>query len=128
VIGRGEVMRNGRDLAACFGLLPHQASTGARAKLLGISERGDSHVRTLLIHGARAALPHPAARDTPLDRWLRGLRARRHYNVAVVTLANKLARIAWALLASGRPSRLKWPPRSERPTDIGRDVATHHSP
>ena len=102
-IGRGEVMRNGRDLAAYLGLVPRQASTGGRTKLLGISKRGDRYLRTLLIHGARAALPHLAARDNPLGRWLRGLRARCHHNVAVVALANKLARIAWAVLASGRP-------------------------
>ena len=102
-IGRGEAMNNGRDLAAYLGLVPRQDSTGGRTRLLGISKRGDRYLRTLLIHGARAALPHLAAKDTPLGRWLRGLRARCHHNVVVVALANKLARIAWAVLASGRP-------------------------
>jgi transposase len=101
-IGRGEAMNNGRDFAAYLGLVPRQDSTGGRTRLLGISKRGDRYLRTLLIHGARAALPHLAAKDTPLSRWLRGLRARCHHNVAVVALANKLARIAWAVLASGR--------------------------
>jgi transposase len=83
-IGRGEAMNNGRDLAAYLGLVPRQDSTGGRTRLLGISKRGDRYLRTLLIHGARAALPHLAAKDTPLGRWLRGLRARCHHNVAVV--------------------------------------------
>src|SRR5512132_1232228 len=77
-IGRGEAMNNGRDLAAYLGLVPRQDSTGGRTRLLGISKRGDRYLRTLLIHGARAALPHLAAKDTPLGRWLRGLRARCH--------------------------------------------------
>ena len=69
-----------------------------QADALGISKRGNKYLRKLLIRGARAALPHIAERDTALGRWAKGLLARVHQNVAVVALANKLARIAWAVL------------------------------
>lgn len=69
--------------------------------MLGISKRGNAYLRKQLIHGARAALPHVAERDTRLGRWLKGLIARVHHNAAVVALANKLARIAWAVLRRG---------------------------
>lgn len=76
-------------------------TTGGRPRLLGISKRGNRYLRKNLIHGARAVLPYLAERDTPLGRWVKGLLGRAHKNV-VVALANKLARIAWAVLASGR--------------------------
>ena len=88
----------GRDLAAWLGLVPRQFTTGGKPKLRGISKRGDKYMRRQLIHGARAALPHVAERDTPLGRWAKGLLGRAHRNVAVVAFANKLARIAWAVL------------------------------
>jgi len=100
-IGKGEAFEHGRDLAAWLGLVPRQSTTGGRPKLLGISKRGNKYLRKLLIHGARAALPHIAARDTALGRWAQGLLARAHKNVAIVALANKLARIAWAVLRRG---------------------------
>jgi len=100
-IGAGETFENGRDLAAWLGLTPRQATTGGKPKLLGISKRGNRYLRKQLIHGARAALPHVAERDTPLGRWAKGLMARAHHNVAVVAFANKLARIAWAVLRRG---------------------------
>ena len=62
---------------------------------------GNKYLRTLFIHGARAALPHLSERDTPLGRWVKGLLGRAHQNVVVVALANKLARIAWAVLRHG---------------------------
>ena len=95
---RGRTFEHGRDLAAWLGLVPRQATTGGKPKLLGISKRGNRYLRRILIHGARAALPHIAEYDTPLGRWLKGLLARVHKNLAVVALANKLARIAWAVL------------------------------
>ena len=67
---------------------------------MGISKRGNKYLRRLLIHGARAALPHVAERDTSLGRWVKGPLARVHPNVAVVALADKLARICWAVLRS----------------------------
>jgi transposase len=74
---------------------------GGKPRLLGISKRGNRYLRKNLIHGARAALPYLVERETPLGRWARGLLARAHKNVVVVALANKLARIAWAVLAHG---------------------------
>ena len=97
-VGRAESFNHGRDLAAWLGLVPRQFTTGGKPKLLGISKRGNKYLRKQLIHGARAALPHIAERDTPLGRWAKELMRRAHLNVAVVALANKLARIAWAVL------------------------------
>ena len=97
-IGAGEAFEHGRDLSAWLGLVPRQATTGGKPKLLGISKRGNRYLRKMLIHGARSALPHVAEYNTPLGRWLKDLLVRVHKNVAVVALANKLARIAWALL------------------------------
>ena len=97
-VGEGRDFRRGRDLAAWLGLVPRQHSTGGRTKLLGISKRGNRYLRMLFIHGARAALPTLSKGETPIGAWLRGLLARAHRNVAVVALANKLARIAWAVL------------------------------
>jgi transposase len=97
-VGDGADFRRGRDLAAWLGLVPRQHSTGGKTKLLGITKRGNKYLRMLFIHGARAALPSLAKGETPIGAWLRGLLARGHRNVAVVALANKLARIAWAVL------------------------------
>jgi len=101
-VGNGAAFDKGRDMAAWLGLVPRQYSTGGKQRLLGISKRGNKYLRTLLIHGARAALPYLAARDDALGCWLRALLARVHRNVAVVALANKLARIAWAVLTGTR--------------------------
>jgi transposase len=101
-VGNAEAFEHGRDLAAWLGLVPRQSTTGGKPRLLGISKRGNRYLRKLLIHGARAALPHVAARDTPLGRWARSLLMRAHQNVVVVALANKLARIAWAVLRRGQ--------------------------
>ena len=100
-IGNGETFARGRDLAAWVGLVPRQATTGGKPRLLGISKRGNKYLRKLLIHGARAAMPSLSQSATPLGGWLRGLLARAHRNVAVVALANKLARIAWAVRRRG---------------------------
>jgi transposase len=104
-IGKGETFEHGRDLAAWLGLVPRQFATGGRPKLLGVSKRGNRYLRKLLIHGARAALPPVAGPDTPLGRWAKALlqraHPRAHPNVAIVAFANKLARIAWAVLRRG---------------------------
>jgi transposase len=100
-VGQAASFDRGRDLAAWLGLVPRQFTTGGKPKLLGISKRGDKYLRKLLVHGARAALPHVAERDTPLGRWAKRLLGRAHRNVAVVAFANKLARIAWAVLRRG---------------------------
>ena len=94
--------RNGRELAAWLGLVPRQRSTGGRAKLLGISKRGDRHLRTLLIHGARASLRYAPQRTDRRSRWALATEQRRGRNIAAVALANKNARTAWAVLARGR--------------------------
>jgi transposase len=101
-VGDASAFGRARDLAAWLGLVPKQATTGGKPKLLGITKRGSRYLRKNLIHGARAAMPRLAATDTKLGRWLRDLLARAHKNTAVVALANKLARIVWAVLARGR--------------------------
>jgi transposase len=102
-IGNGATFARGRDLAAWLGLVPRQATTGAKPRLLGISKRGNKYLRKLLIHGARSAMPSLLTSVTPLGSWLRGLVGRMHKNVATVALASKLARIAWAVLVRGEP-------------------------
>lgn len=92
------LFKSGRQLAASLGLVPRQHSTGGKATLLGISKRGDTYLRTLLIHGARSVV----RRAIHKNPWLERLCARRNPNIAAVALANKNARIAWALLAHGR--------------------------
>ena len=101
-VGNAKAFARGRDMAAWLGLVPRQMTTGGKPKLLGISKRGNRYLRKNLIHGARAVLPYLATRDTPLGKWVQGLLARAHKNTVVVALANKLARIAWAVLAHGR--------------------------
>jgi len=98
-----QLFKNGRGLAAWLGLVPRQHSTGGRERLLGISKRGDVYLRQLLIHGARAVLRWVERKDDATSRWATALKARRHPNVAVVALANKIARIAYAVLATGQP-------------------------
>lgn len=100
-VGDARTFRRGRDMAAWLGLVPRQMTTGGKPRLLGISKRGNRYLRKNLIHGARAVLPYLVDRETPLGRWARGLLARTHKNVVIVALANKLARIAWAVLARG---------------------------
>jgi transposase len=99
-VGDARSFARARDLAAWLGLVPRQATTGGRPRLLGITKRGNKYLRTLLIHGARAALPSLATNEGRLGDWLRGLSARAHRNIVVVALASKLARIAWAVLRS----------------------------
>ena len=77
-MGKAETFERGRDLAAWLGLVPRQFTTGGKTKLLGISKRGNKYLRKLLIHGARAALPYVAERDTPLGRWTKALLSRAH--------------------------------------------------
>ncbi|WP_444861036.1 IS110 family transposase [Caballeronia sordidicola] len=100
-IGDATSFANGRQLAAWLGLVPRQNSSGGKNVLLGISKRGDTYLRTLLIHGARSVI-QAASRKEQKEGWLQRLLARRNWNVAAVALANKNARIVWALLARGR--------------------------
>ena len=101
-IGDAKNFENGRQLAAWLGLVPRQHSSGGKQVLLGISKRGDTYLRTLLIHGARAVIRVAERKVGHADSWLARLMGRRNHNVAAVALANKNARTVWALLAHGR--------------------------
>lgn len=101
-IGDATTFSNGRQMAAWLGLVPRQASSGGKERLLGISKRGDVYLRTLLIHGARSLLLSIKRRGVGTDTWIGQLLQRRSLNIAVVALANKNARIVWALLAHHR--------------------------
>jgi transposase len=96
-VGNAKEFANGRHLAAWLGLVPRQCSTGGKERLLGISKRGERYLRALLIHGARATV-HRARRKTDArSRWIVSLEQRRGKNIATVAIANKNARITWAL-------------------------------
>jgi transposase len=100
-IGNAKNFDNGRQLAAWLGLVPRQHSSGGKPTLLGMSKRGDAYLRTLLIHGARAVVYH-TRHSNNRQSWLTRLIDRKNVNIAAVALANKNARIAWALLAHDR--------------------------
>ncbi len=97
-VGDGKQFKRGRDLAAWLGLTPRQQSSGGKDRLLGISKRGDSYLRTLLIQGAKSVIKVVGNKTDPRSLWLQNLCTRKHKNTAAVALANKNARIAWALL------------------------------
>ena len=99
-VGEAKELKNGRQLSAWLGLVPKQCSSGGKQLLLGISKRGDTYLRTLLIHGARAVIRFAENKAEP-ESWLRKLIMRRNKNIAAVALANKNVRIIWALLAKG---------------------------
>jgi len=98
-VGHGEAYRRGRDASAALGLVPRQHSSGGKDILLGISKRGDRYLRSLLVHGARAVVSRAQHKDDRLSLWVNTIRAKRGYNKAVVALANKMARMGWAVLA-----------------------------
>ena len=107
--GNGGAFHKGREFAAWMGVVPREHSTGGKQKLLGISKRGNSYLRRLFVQGARAVLQQRTKQSSGLSTWLAQLTSRTHRNVAAVALANKLARIAWAVLAKNeqyRPSVL----------------------
>jgi transposase len=100
-VGNAREFRNGRELSAFLGLVPRQHSSGGKRVLLGITKRGDRYLRTLLIHGARASLRWSVSKTDSYSRWATRIRAERGPNVAAVAMANKNARILWALLNRG---------------------------
>ncbi|MCT9824863.1 IS110 family RNA-guided transposase [Pseudomonas veronii] len=100
-IGDARQFANGRQLAASLGLTPRQHSSGGKDRLLGISKRGDAYLRTLMIHGARSALRTAKFKNDRLSQWVVRLAERSHPNVAAIALANKTARMAWAMLRNG---------------------------
>lgn len=107
--------RSGRDFAANLGLVPREHSSGGKQRLYGITRRGDSYLRTLLIHGARSALRCAGNKSDRQLRWASSLAVRRNFNVAAVALANKMARVIWAILAHGRTYIPLWSNSTTRP-------------
>lgn len=104
--GDGKDFVNGRHFSAWIGLVPGQHSTGGKSTLLGISKRGNAYLRTLFIHGARAVLRHSANKTDRFSLWAQALVERRGYNKACVAVANKMARIAWVIMAKGETYRV----------------------
>jgi len=104
-VGNGGAFRKGREFAAWVGLVPREHSTGGKQKLLGISKRGNCYLRRLFVQGARAVLQFQEKQSSGLRAWLAQLVSRAHHNVVGVALANKLARMAWAVLAKGEVYR-----------------------
>jgi len=101
---------NGRQVSAWLGLVPRQSSSGGKPTLLGISKRGDTYMRTLLIHGARSAIVAATKKVDNTQGWLTDLLKRRHPNIAAVALANKNVRTVWAILAHGREFKADYVP------------------
>ena len=102
-IGAGEVFSKGRDFAAWLGLVPKQISTGDRTILGSISKRGNRYLRVLFVQAAWVVLIRPQSWERHgLKSWIEAAKTRLHHNVLAIALANKLARIAWAVLNKGR--------------------------
>ena len=100
-VGDASQFANGRQMAASFGLTPKQNSSGGKERLLGISKRGDAYLRSLLVHGARAVIRTAQTKTDRLSIWVMRIASTRHPNIAAVALANKTARIAWAMMSRG---------------------------
>lgn len=107
-LGHARHFPAGRNFAANLGLTPHEHSSGDKQRLFGISKRGDRYLRTLLIHGARSALRWAEGKQDRMLHWALALKDAKGFNVAAVALANKLARVAWAMLAHGRRYDAQW--------------------
>jgi len=104
-VGDARQFSTGREMAASFGLTPKQNSSGGKERLLGISKRGDTYLRSLLVHGARAVIRTAQSKTDRLSTWVMRIATTRHPNIAAVALANKTARIAWAMLTKGTDYR-----------------------
>jgi transposase len=104
-IGNGASFRRGRDLAAWVGMVPREYSTGGKQKLLGISKRGNRYLRRLFVQGARVVMQYRTKQAPGLSNWLTQLMGRTHQNVAIVALANKMLRMAWAVLCKNEAYR-----------------------
>ncbi|MES9861931.1 MAG: IS110 family transposase [Candidatus Thiodiazotropha sp. LLP2] len=102
-VGDANCFKNGRQMAAWIGLTPRQHASGENSRMMGISKRGDRTLRKMLIHGARTVLNWCGPKTDKLSLWLKALSSRAHPCKVIVALANKLARIAWAVLATGKP-------------------------
>jgi transposase len=108
-VANGAAFRRSRDLSAWLGLVPQQASTGGRTKLLGITKRGNTYLRWLFVQGANTVRFNLRRERHRLGPWLDALEDRAPKNVAIIALANKLVRIAWAVLTSGGRYRASGP-------------------
>jgi transposase len=112
-LGNGHDFRHGRQVAAWLGLVPRQYSSGGKTRLAGISKRGNSYLRYLLIHGARSVVSRGRMKSDATSLWIRQLVGRVGMNKACVAVANKMARVAWALLRTGehyrKPEKLQGP-------------------
>ena len=106
-IGNASDFKNGRNFSAWIGLVPHQYSTGGKPRLLGISKRGNKELRELFIHAARAVIIRPETSERYFGSWLLELKSRKPFNVAVVALANKIARIAWSVMMTQKPFEIR---------------------
>ncbi len=104
-VGDARLFASGRGFAAWLGLTPRQHGTGGKERLLGISKRGDGYLRRQLMHGARSLVRVARGRAAPLWAWIDALLSRRPFNVVVAAVANKLARVAWAMLSRGEAYR-----------------------
>lgn len=107
-VGDARHFPSGRHLSANIGITPHEHSSGGKQRLFGISKRGDCYLRTLLIHGARSALRCAEGKNDRMLQWALKLKEAKGFNVAAVALANKMVRIAWAMLAHGRRYNAQW--------------------
>ena len=103
-MGDAKTFKSGREFASWLGLVPRQSGSGGKVNLHGISKRGDSYLRTLLIHGARVVYRHHGQTNP----WLKQMSERRPNNVVIVAQANKTARMIWAVLAKGQPYRAEY--------------------
>lgn len=104
-IGDPKIFKNGRHFSAFLGLVPRQSSSGSKDRLLGISKRGDKYIRNLLVHGGRSVVRCVSTKDDARSKWIRGLKDRRGANKTAVAVANKNARIIWAVLAKNEEYR-----------------------
>jgi transposase len=105
-VGDASQFPSGRDFAAWLGIVPKQHSSGGKDKLSGISKRGDSYLRTLLVHGARACVSHCDGKSDRRNQWISNMLKRRNKNITTVAVANKNARIVWALLTRSEDYRI----------------------
>lgn len=106
-VGNGSSFKNGRMMAAHIGLVPKQSSSGEKHRLLGIIKKGDADLKKVLIHGARAVVYHAGKKTDWRSEWINTLSSKKHTNVVAVAVANRTARIAWAVLQSGKPYQAK---------------------
>jgi transposase len=116
-IGDAKIFKNGREVSAWLGLVPKQHSSGNTTRLSGISKRGDRYVRTLLVHGARAVVNTCESKTDGRNLWIANKKHRCGYNKAAVAVANKNARIIWAILATGECYRKSVSPKRSNVAD-----------